>query len=179
MYMKILFLYARSGKKLYQESFERTKDIIKKDNRFSLILLSDDNDRIVSEHYKTTRRAIFEADAVIIDNSHSSFKLGHEATLAIKSNKPTLVISQHENLSKLISHKLFFGAKYKRLTQKEIIKKFLDNVDRNKLSERINLFISKDQKDHLLKNQAENKQNFSEYIRELIDKDIEQKRGSF
>lgn len=89
-------------------------------------------------HYEFITRSIAEADIMIVEASHQSFRLGHEVTLALLYGKPTLVVSQERDYSTFISHNLLQSAQY--TTKKElqkIVRDFLKKAETHfsKLSE--------------------------------------------
>lgn len=122
-------------------------------------------------HYEAIRKGIQWAQAVIIEISQEDFQLGHEATLAIETNKHVLCLSIHEDFSKKIKNSYFHGLKYNQYNIEEGIQNFIELVKEETLSERFNLFLSSKQIAHL--NLASNKNgvNKSEYLRLLIDND--------
>ena len=117
------------------------------------------------------KRAIFEADGVIIEASYQSFRLGFEAMYALSQNKPVLVLSKFRDYSKLIDQPNFFGAKYTEFTLPDEIDKFLKHVEKHRLRNRFNLFISDEHKKHLEKKAKFYGVSMSEYVRKLIEED--------
>lgn len=117
------------------------------------------------------RRAIFRADAVVIEASHPSFRLGFEAFFALSQQKPVLVLSRTRNYGHLIDQPNLFGAKYTDFTLPDDIEKFLRHIREHKLRYRFNLFVSDE---HVQKIKARAKQYgvpMSDYIRKLIESD--------
>ena len=166
--MKVLVLYSTSGKKKFEKEFIKLKQLVATYPQVELIDIGDSS-KSKGKHYRSVRRAIFEADAVIIDNSKSSFKLGHEASIALAHHKPTLVLSQSEDMSEFIDHPNFFGAKYVRLNLAEIVESFLRHASRKRYSQRLNMFISIDQEDFIESAALSLNISKSQYVRQLID----------
>lgn len=108
-----------------------------------------DGGAVVSPLYDSTRRAIMWVDVVIIDNSYSSFRLGHEATIAVQHKKPTLILSQTKDYSKLIDTSYFYGAKYNRYNLKRIVEEFIQKAQKQVLKNRFNLMLTDEQKEML------------------------------
>jgi hypothetical protein len=182
--MKIFFTCSYSGKKLYQKNFDAVIKAIEK-NDVELITTErpayieignkDRTKKIQNHnklHYESIRRAIIESDAVIIDNSHESFRLGHEATLALSFNKPVLVLSVNRDMSMFIKHKNFSGAKYTPYNLQSIIDNFVKTAHKKLLSIRFNMFISEEQQNYLQKVANFENSTMSEYLRKLIEEDI-------
>ncbi len=63
-------------------------------------------------HYAYIRQGIASADVVIIEATTEDTRVGHELTLALLYNKPTLVLSRGKNLADFIPHDLLTGATY-------------------------------------------------------------------
>lgn len=123
-------------------------------------------------HYKAVRKGILWCDAAIIEISHEDFQLGHEATLAIQAKKPVLCLSLNEDFSKKIKNEYFHGAKYNEYNIGNVIRGFLEEIRREKFSERFNCFLSKKQVAYLGKASKEEGVNKSEYLRKLIEGDM-------
>lgn len=188
--MKVFYTSAFKGRSMYKNYVNQVFEVIKSFEDIELTSTQDRSylarepeakqvddlkfleDRYKYVHYNSVKRAIFEADAVIIDATSRSFRLGHEATLAVQQGKPTLVLSQHKDYSNLIDHPHFFGAKYHRLTLKEIVRKFLKHAQRTTLKHRFNMFTSDDQKEFIEKKSVELGINKSEFVRSLIEEEM-------
>ena len=123
-------------------------------------------------HDSAIKKAIFVSDAVIVEASYPSFRLGFETHFALTQQKPVLVLSTEHNYANLIDHPNFFGTKYREFTLPDEIDKFLRHVDKHKLRNRFNLFISDKEKYHLNKVAKINSISMSSYIRKLIQQDI-------
>lgn len=123
-------------------------------------------------HDAAIRNAIRRCDAVIIEASYPSFRLGFETFFALSLQKPVLVLSKFNNYGSLVDQPHFFGTKYTDFTLPDEIEKFVTHVRKNKLRIRFNLFISEDQKQMLDNKSKQYQVSQSDYIRGLIDKDI-------
>lgn len=120
-------------------------------------------------HYEAIRRGIAWADVVIIEVSHEDFQLGHEATLAIQNKKPVLCLSVNEDFSEKIKSRYFYGSKYGIESVDWIIDDFLKKVYKDRLSERLNFFLSSVQLKKLEQYALNMQVTVSEALRELID----------
>ena len=82
-------------------------------------------------HYKFITHSIAEADAVLIEASHESFRTGHEATLALLYGKPTLVLSRNKDYANYIPHELFTGGKYKTARElRHLVQNFIKDLEK-------------------------------------------------
>jgi hypothetical protein len=131
--------------------------------------VSEDKYRYI--HDSAVRRAIFRSDAVVIEASYPSFRLGFEAFFALSQQKPVLVLSQSRNYGHLIDQPNLFGAKYTPFTLPDEIEKFLKHVRQHKLRNRFNLFISDHQRKHIEEAAKHYGVSKSDYIRKLIETD--------
>jgi hypothetical protein len=130
---------------------------------------SEDKYKYVND--SAVKRAIFISDAVVIEASYPSFRLGFETHLALSQQKPVLVLSKNRNYANLIDSPNFFGAKYNDFTLPDEIQKFITHVKKYKLRNRFNLFVSDDESAYLRKVSKINSVSMSSYIRKLIQKD--------
>ena len=181
--MRIFFTASFYGKGKYQKEYDLVLETIKKyeKNVVSpelgnyLKSLSDKEKRAMKDlykiHYQAIRRDIQQADAVIIEISNQDFQLGHEATLAVNNKKQVLCLSIHEDMSRKIDSKYFFGAKYNHSNLDSIVKNFIERFNKGNLNSRFNMFLTPSQLTYLNTVSKDRKMNSSEYIRYLIDKD--------
>ena len=102
-------------------------------------VIGTSEDKYRYENDKGVRAGIFRADAVVIEASYPSFRLGFETFYALSQNKPVLVLSKFRNYSKLINQPHFFGARYSKFTLPDEIAKFRHHTERHKLRNRFNL----------------------------------------
>lgn len=187
--MKIFFTVSKSGMSKYKHCWEKIRDELI--NQGATVVstfdrsywkgtpwkgetgLSTSEEKLRYIHDRAVRRAIFRADAVIIEASYPSFRLGFEAFFALTQQRPVLVLSQFRNYGHLINQPNLFGAKYSDFTLPDEIAKFLKQVKEHKLRNRFNLFISDNQKIHI--ESASKHYGFSKsgYIRKLIEADAE------
>ncbi len=123
-------------------------------------------------HDSSVRQTIRRSDALVIEASYPSFRLGFEAFFAISLQKPVLVLSKFKNYANLVDQPHFFGAKYTDFTLPDEIGKFIKHVRLYRLGTRFNLFISDEQKSKINKMSKQYNVSQSDYIRGLIDKDL-------
>lgn len=172
MCMKVLFLYSTSGREKYQKDYDLVETKLEEFPEIKVLTMGDSRKYKNHSYYKTLKRRIYEADALVIENTHQSFRLGHEATLAVMKKKPVLVLSQTEDLSEKIKLNFFFGAKYRRLTLEDTLSHFIKIARKKVLSRRLNLFISEEQEEFLQKSSRMMQTNKSEFIRSLIEEKL-------
>lgn len=187
--MKIFFTVSRSGLGKHLKDYEAALSELKRqkvsvETTFTKTYLnrkpslkkvkgletSEEEFRYV--HDSAVRQAVIWADAVVIEASYPSFRLGFETFFALSQQKPVLVLSKTHNYGNLIDQPNFFGARYTDFTLPDEIEKFIRHVRAYKLRNRFNLFISDSHKIHLEKSAASHSVSMSDYLRRLIDKDI-------
>jgi len=181
---KIFFTASYYGKKKYQQYYnlvlrkieESDADLIGTEKGNYMEILDKRMKRKIRNerhlHYEAIRRGILWADAVIIENSNEDFQLGHEATLAIQAKKHVLCLSLREDFSRKIKNEYFHGAKYNEYNIGTVIRRFLQLVQKENLSERFNCFLSKRQVAYLEKKSAHEGVSRSEYLRQLLEEDM-------
>lgn len=198
--MNILFLCSIDGTKKYGKDFLRVLEILKNTNDgavFSKITHEDyaafrkkfgakgdpkintiidqleknkEVTNVAASLFESTKRAISWTDATVIDNSHSSFRLGNEATIAVQNRKPVLVLSQNKDYSKLIDTAYFYGAKYTMYNVREIIKDFIGKAQKQVLKNRFNLMLSDEHKELLEVMSLQKSVSQAEILRDLLEK---------
>lgn len=184
MKTKIFFTASYFGKKKYQRYYDL---VLRKIEECDVELIGTEKGnymdildrrmkrRLKNEryrHYEAIRKGILWADAVIIEISNEDFQLGHEASLAMLSKKHVLCLSLHEDFSKKILNEYFHGAKYNEYNIGTVIRDFIKVVQKERLSERFNCFLSKKQVTHLNRKASLEGINRSEFLRRLLEDDM-------
>jgi len=185
--MKIFLTVSRTGIKKYLKDYQKVLDELKR-NKVQVFATFV---KEYAEQLKTfrkyarskkqkqfandiaIRRAIINSDAVVIEASYPSFRLGFETFYSLTMQKPVLVLSKNRNYAGLIDQPHFFGAKYTDFTLTDEIDKFLKHVKHYKLRGRFNLFISEMHREHLEKSAKHFGVSMSDYIRKLIEEDVD------
>jgi hypothetical protein len=179
---KVFYTASFSGKSKYQKEYDLVLAALKASSvellgtevgNYKEVLVEDDLDEVKSgreEHYLAIKRGIEWADLVVLELSHESFQVGHEATLALLAKKHVLGLSINRDWSKTIINDYFHSAKYNRYTVKLIIKDFITRFGEPKLDQRMNLFLNRFQEQKLESEAAKRGVNKSELIRCLIDR---------
>ncbi len=178
---KVFFTCSHSGKKKYQEYYDKIVSAIENSNvnliatelgNYKQTLTKADLKKCKSDrevHYLAIKKGIQWADLIILELSEESFQVGHEATLAMEMKKPVLGLSLNEDWAARIKHPYFHAAKYTKYFYKDIIEKFIRDFGDEQLSERFNLFLSKRQLNKLERKAKDENINMSEMIRRLVD----------
>ena len=129
--------------------------------------------------YNKAVQSILASDVVIIEGTVSSFSIGHQVTLALSKNKPTLVLLYNDDSAKKnklqssfilgIKSPLLSVAKY---SSKEDLKRILANFLNKSTSNSVkfNIVLSKEIENYLDWASFYHKVNKSEFIREIIAK---------
>ena len=181
--MKVFFTAPFEGKKKYQQYYDLVletidlyaDEIISPEAGNYLDVIPNKEKMKIKDvhkiHHEAIRRGIQLSDLVVLEISHSSFRLGHEATLAIMAKKPVLCLSIHQDMSLKIDSPYFFGAKYNADNIDEIVSNFIKRHSKNILNNRFNMFLSTSQIAHIDEMSKKKNISSSAYIRWLIDKD--------
>jgi len=129
----------------------------------------------IKEIYNACMRAINEADIVIIEDTVSGFSTGHQITVALQRQKPTLVLwsePKHRHFQKsfiqgIESDYLEFY-EYRNDEYKEIIKKFIKKYENAKVKNRFHLVLSEVERKYLDWAQFSKNKSMTKVIRELL-----------
>jgi hypothetical protein len=182
--MKIFYTASFGGKAKYQENYNKIQTIL---DSLGMNIVSTEKGNYTEElsskfktrtkdrhriHYEAIKTGILTSDAVVIEASHEDFQLGYEAAFAMQSKKHLLCLSVNEDFSEKIKNEYIHGAQYNMFNVKNIIEEFIDLVKKERLSRRLNLFISDRQYEYLKKQADTNNLNVSEYIRKLVEDDM-------
>jgi hypothetical protein len=184
--MNFFLTVSRTGMKKHIEDYKKVLSELERQNvKVTTTILKQYADRLKAyrKSAKTAkekkyandtavRKAIAKSDAVIIEASYPSFRLGFEAYYALSLEKPVLVLSKLEDYSSLIDQPNFFGARYTDFTLPDELEKFLIHVKEYKLRIRFNLFISELHKKKLEKASKHFNVSMSDYLRKLIEEDV-------
>lgn len=143
--------------------------------KYDEILGSNDEDLTLEEkHYVFVNKSISQSDACIIEASKDSFRLGHEATLALIYDKPVLCLSRKRDYSKYIKHPMFTAYKYDSMEAlKSVLINFMKDVEKRSLTVRFNGMLSPQQKLFLEWLSQRDNKSASEIVRDLIKQKID------
>lgn len=181
--MKLFWTASYHGKNQYQKHYDLVGRAIDRQPGLQIIATEKGNyqdilpptqrQKLASTpqklHYEAIRRGILWADVVIIEISHESFQLGHEATLAMQAKKHVLCLSIHEDYSPKLDNRYFHAGIYNQMTIDEQVESFLKLARRDLLSQRFNLFLTSSQLQFVKQKGEQSGDGASNYIRSLID----------
>ena len=140
------------------------------------------------EIYNKAVESILASDAVVIEGTVSSFSIGHQMTLALSKNKPTLVLLYNDGSDKKnkLQNSFISGIKSPFLTiakysSKEDIKRILSNFLTKSTSPTIkfNIVLSKEIENYLDWASFYYKTNKSEFIRDIITKHMNEEDTNY
>jgi len=110
----------------------------------------------IKQIYKECIQAINEADIVIIEDTVSNFSTGHQITVALQRQKPTLVLwskPKHTHFNNTfingIDSDILEFYKYKDTEYKSIIKRFINKYENANKKNRFHLVLSEVERKYL------------------------------
>ncbi len=133
--------------------------------------------------YKKTIESILASDMLIVEGTVSSFSVGHQITVAINKNKPVLFLTYEKKDEKTyfgssfidgIKTPLITNRSYNFSNLKNILEDFI-NKNKGGATIKFNIVLTKEIDNYLDWASFSYKKNKSEYIREIIEKHIEEK----
>jgi len=179
--MEVFFTASKSYKNEYQHVYDAILKAIKKHGDSIISLEVQNYDYLIDKkilkslpqnqvHYTWLRKGINRANCVILEISRDSFRLGHEATLALLYNKPVLCLSNKTDYSDAIIDPKFYAKKYSKVEEIDgIVKNFLEDVENKHLAIRKNIYITPEYTNFLEWYGKKFKKNSSVIIRQLIE----------
>ncbi len=152
--------------------------------------LSDAKDRIdqgkidrsdIKEIYQECMKALNEADLVIIEDTVSNFSTGHQITVALQRQKPTLVLrsvpkNQHFKNSFIegIESDSLEVHKYDDSNLEDIIRTFIKKYENANQKNRFHLVLSEVERKYLDWAQFSKNKSRTKLIRDAIRKSMEE-----
>jgi hypothetical protein len=132
--------------------------------------------------YSKVTASIFSSDVVIIEGTVASFSVGHQVTLGLSKNKPTLFLIAKKHTSKKggkaknsflagLNSPLLKVVEYDDSTLADILNDFLNN-NGGKPIVKFNIVLTKEIENYLDWVSFTHKVNKSEFIRNLILKNM-------
>ncbi len=179
--MKVFFTASFVNKKTHQKYYDKIVNVIKAQGHEVISLEVQDYDALIKKntlekkdedevHYLYISKGMKKANAVIIEVSKDSFRLGHEATLALLYNKPVLCLSDDWDYSNAIFHPKFYSDMYKEVGDiEEKVVDFLEMVDRKHMAVRSNVYFTPDEKNFLSWYSKKSGKSISEILRNQVD----------
>lgn len=185
--MKVHFTASITGKKLYRDNYTRIvnelqrcgyqiTDMITTKEKKDMENLSSAE---LNANYKTVYSNIKNADVVVAEVSYSSVSVGFEVTTALKLLKKVLLMhvpTNHISLLEAVKDRNMTICEYNLENLEEKLRNALKVIEKD-ADVRFNFFVPKElaaQLDHMSLNERVNK---SEYIRQLIEKDMKKNKS--
>jgi antirestriction protein len=164
--MKIYFTCSTAEFETYQDQYwgirnflVSEKHILTRDwmHKFKTRIDSGDTDVLdIKEIYEDCMRAIRESDMVIIEDTVSNFSTGHQITVALQQQKPTLVLwskPKHRYFKNTfingIDSEFLECHEYTSQEYENIIKKFIKKFSNAKQKNRFHLVLSEVERKYL------------------------------
>lgn len=178
--MKVFFTSSFKDKEEYQEIYNKILETIDIEGEEVISLAKQDYSHLIPKklikttpenelNYTWLKKGIKKSNCVIIEASKDSFRLGHEATLALLYNKPVLCLSNKMDYSLDIINPKFYAHMYKDVNDIPlVIQNFLKEVNNKHMGLRKNIYITSEYKNFLTWYGTQSKKNDSEIIRDLI-----------
>lgn len=171
--MNILFLSANSDTKtnsMIMEAIKRIKHTVT-DGSFT------NESKNKAETLAKTTRAVKKADAIVVEATEVTFDMGRLMTLAIFQHKPLLILQRKGKTqdielgaNRLVNNKTYDETKLSELDRK--LEDFMKAVQKQRLTYRFNLMLSRDINGYLMEQAAEKGISKADYIRSLIIQDM-------
>ncbi len=192
--MKIYFTCSTSEFLKYEKNYSQIRELLIKDNHIltrdwiphakELVLSGEIERRDIKKIYKECMTAINEADVVIIEDSISNFSTGHQITVALQRQKPTLVLwakpkQAHFKTSFIqgVESDLLEFEVYNDETLRKIIKAFIKKYENSRQRNRFHLVLNEVERKYLdwaqFKSGVSRTQLIRDSLRKTIDNDEE------
>lgn len=189
--MKIYFTASTAEFNKHKDLYFRIRDLLISEKHFlTRDWLSKTETRIdtgkievddIKEIYKDCMRALNEADLVIIEDTISNFSTGHQITIALERQKPTLVLwsqPKHRHFQKTFiqgveSEYLEFH-QYSDENLEDIIRSFIKKYENANQKNRFHLVLSEVERKYLDWAQFSKNKSRTKVIRDAIRKSMEE-----
>lgn len=188
--MKLYFTASSAEFKKYEKVYFSIRNyLVKEGHLLTRDWLPETKDRIdkkwpivpdIKEVYKKCIQAIYDADIVIIEDTVSNFSTGHQITIALREQKPTLVLwhgKKHQHFNNMfingIESEYLEVATYTDKNYKEIISQFISKHENYKEKNRFHLVLNKNERNYLDWAQFKNNQSRTQIIRNAIKNEME------
>lgn len=189
--MKIYFTASTAEFNKYKDLYFQIRDLlISESHILTRDWLSDAKDRIdqgkidrtdIKEIYKECMKALNEADLVIIEDTVSNFSTGHQITVALQRQKPTLVLrsvpkNQHFKNSFIqgIESDSLEVHQYDDSNLEDIIRTFIKKYENANQKNRFHLVLSEVERKYLDWAQFSKNKSRTKLIRDAIRKAMEE-----
>jgi hypothetical protein len=130
----------------------------------------------IKEIYKATIEGINDADLVIIEDTVSNFSTGHQITISLLRQKPTLVLwsgEKHKHFNQMYIHGIESEGleiiKYDAANLNSILRNFINRYKNFNQKDRFNLVLNGAERDYLDWKHYSSGISRTKLIKELID----------
>lgn len=134
----------------------------------------------IKDIYDSCINALYEADLVIIEDTVSNFSTGHQITVALQRQKPTLVLwlgEKHRHFQTMFIHGIeseyLEVAEYTMDNYQEIITAFINKYEDAKVKNRFHLVLNNVERSYLDWAQFNKNTSRTQLIRKALQKEIE------
>lgn len=166
IHMKIYFTASTAEFKKYKDNYFAIRDFLVQENHtLTRDWLKHTGERIddgelnvrdIKSIYKKCIIAINQADLVIIEDTVSNFSTGHQITIALQRQKPTLVLwrgKKHRYFKQMFIHGIESDylqiSQYQRHTLESEIRKFINKYKDHGNKTRFNLVLNQSERNYL------------------------------
>jgi hypothetical protein len=179
--MKVFFTASLSEREKYKEYYDTVVQTIQANGDEVISLEVQDYSYLIPKdviesipknelHYTWLKKGIKKSNCVVIDASRDSFRLGHEASLAMLYNKPVLVISNKKDYSDVIINPRFYAHIYNSKADIQYaVTDFLKTVLNKHMGLRKNFIITSENRNFLKWYSNKFAMNDSEIVRQQLD----------
>lgn len=185
--MKVYFTCSTAEFKKHKKLYFGIRDfLVKEKHIITHDWLEETNSRIengitevtdIKQIYKNCMSGILESEAVIIEDTVSNFSTGHQITVALQRQKPTLVLwsrPKHRHFKQTfisgIESEFLEFYEYKGEEYKEIIHKFLKKYENTNQKNRFHLVLNEVERRYLDWAQFNKDKSRTKIIRESLMK---------
>lgn len=190
--MKVYFTCSTAKFEKYKKNYYRIRDyLVSQKHILTRDWLSLANNRIkknkvefddMNEIYNACIKALNSSELVIVEDTVSNFSTGHQITLALQRQKPTLVLWQgkkHRHFKKMFIHGVksdFLEVKtYTKNNFTDVIEEFIEKYRNSYKKNRFHLVLNQVERDYLdwlqFNKNISRTRAIRDYIREALDND--------
>ncbi len=188
--MKVYFTCSTADFLTHRDTYYRIRELILEENHvLTMDWLDKANDRLkkrkfemadIKDVYRDCMHAINDADLVIVEDTVSNFSTGHQITVALQKQKPTLVLWQgpkHRHFQQTfiqgIESDILQVKEYSLETAQDIIHAFTRKYKDVGLRNRFHLVLSDVERSYLDWAQFTKNKSRTRIIRDALKKEID------
>lgn len=187
--MKIVFIASIAGKELLEENYRMISDLCREKGnevfddyifKHTPELLAKSSIISLKKNYHKITAKIKQCDFMIVESTQSSLGVGRYIGVALHFHKPILVLYTKYpprtllgDPTRLITIKKYLPNNKKGLEEK--LEQFSKQAEKKIFTYRFNLMLSHEMNNYLLYKSKENGMSKADYIRNLVDADMNSK----